>query len=68
VNCEGTLHHSQQDGWLPSRRLPEIVPRQIDLIGAPQRMTVEGPLAVQIGGYRMSSGAQRKLQLVTRGR
>ena len=23
---------------------------QIDLIGAPQRMTVEGPLAVQIGG------------------
>jgi len=24
--------------------------RQIDLIGVPQRMTVEGPLAVQIAG------------------
>ena len=42
---------ASRTAWQPSRRLPENVPRQIDLIGAPQRMTVEGPLAVHIGYF-----------------
>ena len=42
--------HSQQDCLAASRRLPENLPRQTDLTGTPPRMTVQGPLAVPIGG------------------
>jgi hypothetical protein len=50
VNCEDTCIIANRPAWPPSRSFPETVPRQIDLIGAPQLMSVEGPLAAQIDG------------------
>jgi hypothetical protein len=50
VNCDGTRQHSQQDSLAALKAPPGNMPRQIDLTGAPRRMTVQGPLAVPIGG------------------
>ena len=36
---DGPSYYSRQDCLAASRHLPENAPRQIDLIGAPQRMT-----------------------------
>jgi len=46
-------------------RRQETAVRQIDLLCAPQAMAATVLAAVPNGGYRSSSGTQRKLQSVT---
>ena len=42
----------------------EPAPAQNDLICAPQLMSAKGPLAAQLGGYRMSSGGPAGIEVI----